>query len=871
MTRHPHHKSFQRTHGRVNTGRRARSLALIVLAFVACAVPLVLTEVPGVTTAAQAPAPVRTTGGLTFAPATVVDMQRTEGEPINHVDKDGNYWESGPWGFSTNQSFVHRSTDGGNQFNIVSPNGLRPNSPPGGGDSDIITDDQGNAYFTDLEGAFDELDCSVTNDGGNTWRKNPGCVQAVGVDRQWFAIDNGTNHTAGAAGAADNTIFLTTRQVPTTLSHITSSPGSTGSTDPIGGLVFTPAATIGPSPGAPCGQLRFDSVNRNLYLPCVSNSGQVTIARAHVNVGQRTGLAFTTVTVTSSSNAGNLFPIVTIDQAGTVYAVWANTSNRNIYYAYSTNQGTNWSAAIQVNSAPASTNVFPWAIAGSGGRLVVAWYGTSTVGDPSSFASWYADGPAADNVKWFGYVALITDANTLTPTIDQNLFTHKPQNYGQVCLAGTLCTTTPNSDRTMADYMAITLDLQGRIRVIFNDTTSQHHGAHLFEARQISGPTALGTTISEPVPASPMADPTGDAKAPHYAPSPLSPGANLPHLDFTQVKVSQSGPNSLQVQMTLNNLNTFAPPVGKTNAFWITRFQALSVGDRGEESYRIFYVGAESLNGAAPTFFVGSGTAASPQGVPGNGCLTTTAQNCKVVQYPAEATVTGKIVGNTLCINAPFSSFGANRPIATDATLYNVTAFSGGRNNTPEDVYTDADATRSFDYTLGTINGLDCNAINVALSANGSTATASSEYPNGGFPATSAIDGEHKGLNWGANGGWNDGTRDVYPDWLQVDFNGSKIINQIIVYTVQNNFHNPQEPTPLTPADYHGLLDFDVQYWDGSNWVTVPGGSVVGNDKAMRTFLFAPVTTTKIRVFVTDARVHYSRITEVEAFGVAAP
>src|SRR2546430_12606365 len=57
-----------------------------------------------------------TTGAITFGPANIVDFQRTEGEPLLHFDKDANYWETGPWGFSTTQSFVHRSVDGGNQF-----------------------------------------------------------------------------------------------------------------------------------------------------------------------------------------------------------------------------------------------------------------------------------------------------------------------------------------------------------------------------------------------------------------------------------------------------------------------------------------------------------------------------------------------------------------------------------------------------------------------------------------------------------------------------------------------------------------------------------------------------------------------------------
>ena len=53
-----------------------------------------------------APNPPRTTGGLTFAPpTTIVDAQRTEGEPLNYIDRFGHYWDSGPYGFSTGQSW----------------------------------------------------------------------------------------------------------------------------------------------------------------------------------------------------------------------------------------------------------------------------------------------------------------------------------------------------------------------------------------------------------------------------------------------------------------------------------------------------------------------------------------------------------------------------------------------------------------------------------------------------------------------------------------------------------------------------------------------------------------------------------------------
>jgi hypothetical protein len=75
-----------------------------------------------------------------------------------------------------------------------------------------------------------------------------------------------------------------------------------------------------------------------------------------------------------------------------------------------------------------------------------------------------------------------------------------------------------------------------------------------------------------------------------------------------------------------------------------------------------------------------------------------------------------------------------------------------------------------------------------------------------------------------------------------------------------------QEPTATTTANGEGLLDFEVQTWNGSAWVTVPGGSVTGNTLAMRVFTFSDIATDKIRVLVHNARNNYSRIVEVEAF-----
>jgi extracellular elastinolytic metalloproteinase len=157
---------------------------------------------------------------------------------------------------------------------------------------------------------------------------------------------------------------------------------------------------------------------------------------------------------------------------------------------------------------------------------------------------------------------------------------------------------------------------------------------------------------------------------------------------------------------------------------------------------------------------------------------------------------------------------------------------------------------------------------NFALSTLGSIATASTSHSSGLYPALATINGDRTGNAWGTvDGGWNDGTRSVYPDTLEVDFGQTRSISEIRVYTLQNNWMNTGEPTLTTSASGEGILDFTVEHWNGTGWVQVPGGSVTGNDKAMRVFTFATIATSKTRVVVTAARNNWSRIVEVEATG----
>ena len=158
--------------------------------------------------------------------------------------------------------------------------------------------------------------------------------------------------------------------------------------------------------------------------------------------------------------------------------------------------------------------------------------------------------------------------------------------------------------------------------------------------------------------------------------------------------------------------------------------------------------------------------------------------------------------------------------------------------------------------------------INVAAQSNGAVVSGSSVY-NARYPLAAANNGDRKGLNWGAGGGWNDATWNASPDWVEIAFAGSASVSEINVFTLQDNYASPVAPTEAMSFSKYGITAFDVQYWNGSAWVTVPSGSVTGNTQVWRHFSFPAVTTERIRVVVNGALAGYSRIVEIEAYGTS--
>ncbi|HEV3470404.1 MAG TPA: carboxypeptidase regulatory-like domain-containing protein [Pyrinomonadaceae bacterium] len=159
--------------------------------------------------------------------------------------------------------------------------------------------------------------------------------------------------------------------------------------------------------------------------------------------------------------------------------------------------------------------------------------------------------------------------------------------------------------------------------------------------------------------------------------------------------------------------------------------------------------------------------------------------------------------------------------------------------------------------------------INHAAAANGADAVASSTADRARHPQA-AINSDSRGLDWGGDpmtgGGWVDATPNKYPDWLQVTFNGPKKVTEVWVFGRQDSSGPPVGPTAGLVAHEFALVDFSVQYWDGSAWVDLPNGVITGNDKVWRRITFPAVTTDKLRVVVTKALADYTRIAEVMVF-----
>ncbi|GAA3517765.1 alpha-L-rhamnosidase [Actinocatenispora rupis] len=170
--------------------------------------------------------------------------------------------------------------------------------------------------------------------------------------------------------------------------------------------------------------------------------------------------------------------------------------------------------------------------------------------------------------------------------------------------------------------------------------------------------------------------------------------------------------------------------------------------------------------------------------------------------------------------------------------------------------------TRTGDRADGTVSlaaaGTTGTATLVGTENWARVATMESSSDHNGSAAFFTNDGNTDSAYWhNGVGGWNDGTSKQFPDTLTARWTHPVTLSRAVMYTLDSDRY---------PASATGLRDYDVQVADGAGWRTV--ASVRGNTAGRVESRFDPVSTTALRLSITDTNDHgYSRVVELEAYG----
>jgi hypothetical protein len=424
--------------------------------------------------------------------------------------------------------------------------------------------------------------------------------------------------------------------------------------------------------------------------------------------------------------AGENFASIARDSAGYLYVAFtagpldhasssdpnfgALTAPEKIYVVHSLAPATApgqvaWSPPQRVSTI--GTNTFPWIVAGSNGRVAVAWYhtdDTSEQGTCASGAGTCTNYGAANlaHAEWTVQLGQSLQARAATSTFIVAQVSEHSVKYGLICTNGLGCAT--GGDRSLGDFLQVTIDAQGAALVSYVDDTSADTAAGENAgpeeiSHQISGPSLLASVgaISGPGPGpgratDSVSDPTGDA----FYSANGSRTTATPNLDLKGASLTDGPNNTLVATIRVKDLSSLAvsPTLGGPDGSWIIRWTDVTEGQTGNG--HIYYAGMDNNAGGTPSFFAGD-TSCIPG--PGN-----PADHCKFLTYPQTTAITGAVAhaasGSwTITLQIPRSAVG-NPPAGTP--LYSVTAFSAS-SVTPQSattIFNLIDATTPFDHSV---------------------------------------------------------------------------------------------------------------------------------------------------------------------------
>ena len=722
-----------------------------------------------------APEPIR------FGPSTVVTAHFLGTEPMTTLEHPMQSVASGaldadrvfvdwPLGSTSQIGQLARSEDGGDSFRLLfdidgCPERSRPNcGTSGGGDTDVdVNPVNGNLYFTDLESLGNVAFASST-DHGDTF---PPARQAAvsnpltAIDRQWVAgarpgittVDDGDPLTApleveafmsyevGLMSKVIQGIDASGRPIPQPRPQI---PDTSGRTGPL-----RVDSTGGPGDGW-------------LYQPVGDpDNGRYSVATVHASnyrtpVGETGGWQVNVVGATTGTIP--LFSWLALDREGNAYTVWvqepgsaAEDRGWRVQYSFSDlsnpanhpatgRPGSVWSEPVDISPPGIGSTIFPQVIAGDGGRIAIAYVGTTDhVGDPQE---------APPSTRWNVYGSVITDglARSGAVPVRTGVVGHRTMHTGSICWGGAGCEAgvpedptgvSGGGDRSLADMIDVGFDAMGRVAVVYGDNHSSfaYLNPGLREkpfphfAKQVSGPPLLegvgDVQVTEPAGGT---DASGDATWPNRA-----DGVYLPALDILGASLTLEG-SELVARIPLKD----ASPSGMARDLQaysdsyptIPSPRRLQYVLRFMSDDEIYHLSMEHLRDGDRRFFGGR-----------------LDQNDRLVTSDAYAftngagyhtdgvQVTGSIQGNTLVIHAPAAGWGP----ASGTRLFSVTAFAMGGpleadESTIEDIMRTVDASAPFDTTLA-------SRVTASPTATRSTGTTSSPTASSSGGSGTAPDG----------------------------------------------------------------------------------------------------------------------------------
>ena len=506
--------------------------------------------------------------GVSCPNTATVESQKcysTQAEPAIRADRSGNFYGSSESVFiviggQTGGTYAWKSIDGGSHFTTLSlPNTVTvPTSPigvsPAGGDTDIavapVKNSNGfyNVYVSSLHNTLADISVSTSTDGGASFTDHVLSSSVPIDDREWVAAD----------GA--NKICLSYHAESTTGDIIVDCSSSAG-------LVFEQHATAFDATHAPLflalnnkiGNLAIDPRNHVIYqvfssvsdtseiVPCVNGCNFHTV---WVGVSIDGGKTFTDYIVhddtTHNSDYGHSFVNVSVDKAGTVYAVYSD--DYNIFYSYSKTFGQTWTGPFKINQSPSNTAIFPWSTAGHAGQLDVVWYGTSYTNGatvPTNFPP-YPSTVAA----WHVYFAQNVQASTPGTAFIQ-MAASGVIHYGDVCELGTGCSSSQNRD-LLDDFGVAASPTTGKAAIIYTSdqyVNSALEPANTFGSRHCTPSGENNVNCSHTDIANQLTGSTINQKPPRF---------ETDEEDFEETNVSNNGNPSPEFNMEGTDTGTTA-------------------------------------------------------------------------------------------------------------------------------------------------------------------------------------------------------------------------------------------------------------------------------------------------------------------------